>query len=280
MRGILLISLLFVASCRPASVIPPPDDPDPAIPGPGDEKSVSIAYLKTLYNGAPVRLTGEWRISGAVVSSDREGNFYKTLVIADETGGIEVRLDMEEIFKRFMIHTRATVRCNGLWLGDYGGTLQLGAEPFGDYETQNLSLTEIAEHLHTDEEFYGEVRARTLTFGELSRNRISTFVAFEGVRFVEQGLSWAETEAGAEAGTETDPPDPPSATNRHLVDADGNTLIVRTSRYATFAPWPLPEGVGRIEGVLGYFNGDYQLVVCDSEKFSAVNRYRSPGGGQ
>jgi hypothetical protein len=31
---------------------------------------------------------------------------------------------------------------------------------------------------------------------------------------------------------------------------------------------------------LGYFNGDYQLVVCDSEKFSAVNRYQSPGRSQ
>ncbi len=265
MRRILLFSLLtLLAACRPASVIPPPDGPsDPEIPKPpGEEQTVSVAYLKTLYNGAPVKITGEWRISGAVVSSDREGNFYKTLVLADDTGGIDVRLDMEEIFKRFMIHTRATVRCNGLWLGSYGGTLQLGAEPFGDYQTQNLSETEIAEHLQTDEEFYGEVRARTLTFGELSHDHISTFVAFEGVSFVEQGLSWAETEAAADGA------DPPSATNRHIIDPDGNTLIVRTSRHAGFASWPLPEGTGRIEGVLGYFGGEYQLVVCDSEKFA------------
>jgi hypothetical protein len=252
-----------MVACRPASVIPFDDPGEPEIPGPPEEEeTVSIAFLKTLYNGAPVRITGEWRISGAVVSSDREGNFYKTLVIADGTGGIEVRLDMEEIFKRFMIHTRATVRCNGLWLGSYGGTLQLGAEPFDDYQTQNLSEIEIAEHLQSDEEFYGEVRARTLTFGELSLDDISTFVAFEGVHFAGEGLSWAETEVGGD-GVE-----PPSATNRHLVDAAGDTLIVRTSRYARFAPWLLPEGSGRIEGVVGYFNGDYQLTVSDSQNFS------------
>jgi hypothetical protein len=263
-------------------VIPPGGNPDdPNIPKPpGEEQTVSIAFLKTLYNNAPVRITGEYRIAGAVVSDDRRGNFYKTLVLDDGTGGIEVRLDMEEIFKEFWIHSRVTVRCNGLWLGSYGGTLQLGAEPCDDFQTRPLPPVAIAEHLFVDKEHYGEVKPFALTFGELSQRHVSTFVAFEGVRFVEQGSCWAETETGTETGTETDPTDPPSATNRHLVDGDGNTLIVRTSRYATFAPWPLPEGVGRIEGVLGYFNGEYQLVVCDSEKFSAVNRYQSSGGGQ
>ena len=268
MRMILSISLLALAAlagCRPASVIPSSDDPDdPNIPGPRGEQTVSIAFLKTLYNGAPVRITGEYRISGAVISDDGEGNFHKTLVLDDGTGGIEIRLDMEEIFKTFMIHTRVAVRCNGLWLGSYGGTLQIGAEPFEDFQTQPLSEVETAEHLYGDNEFYGEVRAHTLTFGELSQRRISTFVAFEGVSFIdeERGLSWAETEARAEN------PEPPSSTNRHLVDAAGDTLRGRTSRYARFARWPLPQGAGRIEGVLGYFNGVYQLVVCDSEKFA------------
>jgi hypothetical protein len=141
--------------------------------------------------------------------------------------------------------------------------LQLGAEPFDDYQTQGLSEIEIAEHLQSDEEFYGEVRARTLTFGELSLDDISTFVAFEGVHFAGEGLSWAETEN--EVGLDGEIIEPLSATNRHLVDAAGDTLIVRTSRYARFAPWPLPEGSGRIEGVVGYFNGDYQLVVSNSQ---------------
>lgn len=263
MRTTFLISLLTaamfaaLAGCRPASVIPPDDPAGPNIPTPpGETQTVSVAWLKTLYNGAPVRITDEIRIAGAVISDDRQGNFYKTLVVDDGTGGIEIGLDMEQIFKRFWIHSRVTVRCNGLWLGSYGGTLQLGAEPFGDYQTQALSEVEIAEHLAVDKTHYGEVTAHTLTIPELSLRRVSTFVAFENVRFVEadEGLCWAET---------------PSATNRTLVDPDGNTLLVRTSRHATFARFPLPRGTGRIEGILGIFNGSYQLVVCDSEKFNA-----------
>ncbi len=263
MRKILLISLsLALCACRPVSVIPPGGGSE--IPGPGDEKTVSIAFLKTLYNGAPLHLTGEYRISGAVVSDDRQGNFHKTLVLDDGTAGIEVRVDVEQIFKTFRIHSRAAVRCNGLWLGSYGGTLQLGAEPFGDFQTQPLAESAVAEHIFADNEFYGEIKARTLNFSQLSQRDVSTFVAFEGVSFVreERGMGWAETTA--EDGSE-----PPAATDRHLVDAAGDTLAVRTSRHTRFAAWPLPEGTGRIEGVLGYFNGGYQLVVSQSESFAA-----------
>jgi hypothetical protein len=269
----LMIALIATPSCRPASIVPPPGPDDPNIPTPpGDEQTVSIALLKSLYRGAPVRITQEWRISGAVVSDDRLGNFYKTLVLDDGTAGIEVRLGIEQIFKTFWIHSRVAVRCNGLWLGSYGGTLQLGAEPFGDYQTQPLPETTIAQHLFFDREVYGEVRPRTLTFATLTPGHVSTFVAFEGVRFAEaeQGLPWAET---LESPDGTPPPSAegvPSATDRHLVDAAGDTLVVRTSRHARFATWPLPAGTGRIEGVLGRFGDTYQLVVTDSEKFSAA----------
>jgi len=279
-----------LAACRPVSVIPAGGDPLIPTPPSGEVgETVSIAYLKTLYNGAPRLITEEILIAGAVVSDDRQGNFYHTLVVADDTGGIEVRMDVEQIFKRYMIHTRATVRCNGLWLGSYGGTLSLGAEPLGDFQTSPLSAVETAEHVTSDNGFYGEVRPRVLTFNDLSLKYISTFVAFEGVRFAdeERGLGWAETAvysrgasgaertadatgSGSDEGEEEGGEEVPSATDRHLVDAAGDTLVVRTSRHATFADWILPEGEGRIEGVLGYFNGTYQLVVCDSEKFSST----------
>jgi hypothetical protein len=260
MRKILAISFLALSTaCRSASVIPA-DGNNGNIPGPTTGGTISIAYLKTLYTGAPTRIDRELYISGAVVSDDREGNFYKTLVLDDGTGGIEMRIDVEQIFKIFMIHTRVTVRCNGLWLGSYGGTLQLGAEPWDNLQTQPLSQTAVAEHLGSDNTFWGEVRPRTLTFGGLSGRDVSTFVAFEGVRFIteEEGMSWAEPVYIA------------PATDRHLVDAEGDTLTVRTSGLARFATWRLPEGVGRVEGVLGLFNDRYQLVVADSEKFAQL----------
>lgn len=230
-------------------MIPEPGDNE----HPADPETVSIAFLKTLYKGAPVRIADEYRITGAVVSSDAHGNFYKTLVLDDGTAGIEVKLDMEDIFKTFRIHTRVTVRCNGLWLGSYGGVLQLGGEPFGDYQTQYLPAAVIAEHLQADDALHGTVIARRLTIAGLEPRHISSFAEFAGVQFIDEeaGLNWSEEDAD---------------TDRHLVDAAGDTLIVRTSRHADFALRALPRMNGTIEGVLGWFNGRYQLVVCDSQK--------------
>lgn len=252
MKKISIISLLFyLASCSAPSVIPDPDDNGTKLPA--GQETVSIAFLKTLYNGAPRQITEEYRISGAVVGSDVKGNFYKTLVLDDGTAGIELRLDIDEIFKLFKINTRVSVRCNGLWLGSYGGTLQLGDEPFESYETQRLSPSMIAGHLQKDEEFYGDVLPRKITFAHIVPSHISNFVEFSGVQFIDEelGLGWSEPDAD---------------TDRHLVDTAGDTLIVRTSHRARFASHKLPEGNGKIEGVLGYFNGKYQLTVCDSQK--------------
>ncbi len=229
------------------------------VPKSGDEEH-SIASLKTLYSGAPTQIRDNILITGTVISSDREGNFYQTLVVEDATGGIEIKLGVDEIFKHFRIHTRATIRCQGLWLGSYGGTLQLGSAPMQTFETEPLTEIEMAEHLTVDATFYGEIVPRESTISDLSARDISTFVLLSGVRFApeEEGLSWAETDDES-----------PYATDRYLIDSQGNRLAVRTSRYASFARRMLPRGEGKILGVAGYFDDRFQLVVTDAMAFSA-----------
>jgi hypothetical protein len=230
-------------------------EPEPYSPPVVVEGTVSIAYLKTLYTGAPTKITEELHIAGRVVSSDARGNFYKTLVLDDGTGGIELKLDLEQIFEYFKIHTLVEVRCNGLWIGSYGGTLQLGAEPYDDIQARNIPESDIPMHLTCNDGFTDEILPREVTISEFSAREISMFVCFKGVQFAseEMELTWAEV------GVEHD-------TDRHLVDARGDTLVVRTSRFADFARHSLPEGSGYIEGVLSYFNGTYQLRVCDDQK--------------
>ena len=58
--------------------------------------------------------------------------------------------------------------------------------------------------------------------------------------------------------------DEDSDSNRHLVNPEGDTLLVRTSRYARFADDALPVGSGYVEGILVWFNNSYQLRVIDA----------------
>lgn len=217
-------------------------------------KKVSIAYLRSLYIASPVLIDEEIEFEGRVISHDRYGQFYKTIVVEDESGGIEIRADKELLCEVYGQFEWVKVKCNSLILGSYGGHLELGVKR---NEISN-SVDPIPEHLLRSivlplgKEKPIEIAPATLSIEELTSRYLSCYIELENVQFVEQELklSWSESE---------------SDTNRHIVDRDGSKLIVRTSRNADFAQKMLPIGSGLIGGVLSYFNGEYQLIITQSE---------------
>lgn len=219
-----------------------------------EPEEISVARLKELYKGAPVEIEGNYVITGTVVSDDQYGNFYKTVVIEDSTAGIEIKLDMEHISGVYGVRSRVKVYCKSLTLGAYGGLIQLGTAPAGGYETGYISAEDISRHIVDTYLPDREYRPLELSLEQLTVARgpeiLCRRVAFRNVRFLEaaDGASWCEV------GEDTD---------RTLVDDKGNYLTVRTSAYARFASFALPEGYLYIEGVLSWFNGSYQLRVIN-----------------
>ena len=222
---------------------------------------VSIAHVKSLYRGYPLRIEDEVEIRGVVTANDSYGAYRYTLVVQDETGGIEIKAGGDELYTLYPIGQEIRVRCQGLVLGDYGGVVSLGVVSEDTaYENGFIPEAERSRYLKKT----GEVKfifPDTLRIVEATADRVGTYVAFEEVQFIdaEIGLSWSEAE---------------SDTDRHLVDRSGDTLLVRTSHNADFAAWTLPEGSGYIEGILSYFNGTCQLkvvvpknVVMESPRF-------------
>lgn len=212
------------------------------------ERNVSIAYLKSLYNGHPRLITEDYIITGHVTSSDQFGNFYKVLLVEDGTAGIEVKIDMKDLFKTYNIGTEVYVYCNSLTLGAYGKLVQLGTAPHDEYETGYIDGADIGKYIAGKNTSPVEIRPLELGVAELTPQHISRFVVFSGVWFEEadRGVKWTES------GTDTD---------RILTDAAGNTIAVRTSAHALFAERELPEGTIEIEGILSWFGDDYQLRI-------------------
>ena len=63
---------------------------------------------------------------GGIVIADDERQFYKTIVIQDETGGISVNLDGYDLIPRTG-RRKVYVKMKGLYLGDFNRVIQLGA---------------------------------------------------------------------------------------------------------------------------------------------------------
>ncbi|MDD3107722.1 MAG: DUF5689 domain-containing protein [Alistipes sp.] len=256
--GLTAGALLLLCGCTPKADF---QDDDASGKEPATQ-AISIAYLKSHYRNYPFTVEAEWSLRAVVTGNDAYGAFPYTLNLEDSTGGIELKLSEKELFTLFPVGQTVVVNLQGLVLGSYGGVLSLGSRSTeAEYENGFIPLSLWPQYLRK-EGVPVDVRPDTLTFATLTPSKVSCYVAFCAVQFVEEerGASWC---------------DPQQDTDRHLMDRYGDTLRVRTSHRADFASWTLPvSGSGYIEGILSSFAGVYQLrvqspkgVVMESPRF-------------
>jgi len=112
------------------------------------DANTTIAELKALYKGSPLKIDEDLIITGLITTTDVSGNIYRSFYIQDETGAIEVKIGKSSLYNDYKLGQRIWVKCEGLTLGNYGrqssegeGMLQLGCEdPTGEYETAYIDI--------------------------------------------------------------------------------------------------------------------------------------------
>jgi hypothetical protein len=164
-----------------------------------EDQIISIARLKEMGGREPVRIDSDVYIRGVVVSDDREGNIYKSIVVEDSTGGIELKIDLEEIFS-FPDLGRGrtvTVRCNSLVLGRYGGSPQLGRASQSRSQVDPVEESQIFSHvIPSDGQRY--VAPHILESGAFSSRYVNCYVRLaecssQARSCPEHGEHWRET---------------------------------------------------------------------------------------
>ena len=114
-----------------------------------DTATLTIAAFKAKYAGvAATQITDNDVISGIIVANDVSGNFYKELTIMDSTGGLKVAINQGDLYTQFRLGQRVYIECKDLYVGKYGGYMQLG----GPYNTGIGQMTwEVAQaHVFRD----------------------------------------------------------------------------------------------------------------------------------
>ncbi len=207
--------------------------------------NTTIAQLKMFYDGSALyEITNDLVIEGIVVANDESGNLYKQLFIEDESGAIELKVDVAGLYTDFPEGTRIRVNCKGLYMGTYGGVIQLG----GNYNGAigRMSATDFYSKVFIID-YNNPVSLTETSISQLDNGMIGKLIAIDDVQFAdsELGKTYAES----------------TTTNRFMEDATGSTIIVRTSNYANFAGVELPQGRGRVTAVLTKYNSDFQLTI-------------------
>ena len=214
---------------------------------PADAQLITIADLKTRHTamGQLDSIIDNVYISGIIIGNDESGNIYKSLMIQDATGGIELKLNKTSLFNEYKVGQRLYVKLKDLVLGDYNQLIQLGGVYNGG--VGQLSEAVFVNHLFKDSlPGIPPTPRKIFSYTDLVPDFVSTLVRFDSVEFVEAGQPYV---AQGEDNT-----------NRTL-KISGGTLTVRNSKYSNFATQLMPSGKGTVIGILSIYNGSYQLTL-------------------
>jgi len=150
-----------------------------------------IAEVKQMYvnnNNKPYDIKKNCVIKGQIVTSDKEGNIYKSFYIQDETAGIEIKVGKNGLYNDYKVGQWVYVDCSDLTVGSYEGMIQIGyKDETGEYETAYLEHSVIID----DHVFKGRMAAEeelikpvTISGNQVYEEKyLGTLVTIEGCRY-------------------------------------------------------------------------------------------------
>ncbi len=253
-----------------------PEVPDPCLQYPAFNSNITILEIQKLYNDGNLNQVlnevyefpkdSNFILEATVVSSDKTGNFYKEMFIQDSTGTMKISIDMHDIYGDFDQGQVVLIKLTGLNVDKdtWSAIFTLG---MGLYEESSLgripedSLPKYMFRKSCPRE--SNLSPKVLEIGKFYDLEVGKLVKFNNVEFsaADSGKTYFD-EKDAVVGTEG---------NRTIQDCTGAQILVRTSKYATFAFDTIPYGNGSLVGILGKYGSDYQLYIVNEKDVDLVN---------
>jgi hypothetical protein len=237
-------------------------DEPPVEEYPSITPNATISDIKALHTigNTPTLITDSLVIEGIVVSSDEAGNFFKQLIIQDDSAGIELRIELSNLYAEYPVGRKVWVKCKDLFVGDYEGNHQLTINDAGDRIPEGM----LSKFL------IGGPKDQIVTPKAVSILDIKNSTRYRNMLVELDNVQFATADSGqtyADAVTS-------SSLNRSIQDCNGNAIILRSSGYSTFASDLTPGGNGKAFGIHTNFGTDAQLYIRDTEDLGALNSTR------
>lgn len=208
-------------------------------------------YVPVLSSTLPVLISDSVVLTGIINADDRSGNFYKTISLQDETGGLQLKIDGTNLYYTYPVGRRIWIKVKGLYIFNYGGTLELGGyiDLSGNYPTVGGIATANAPYNIITGKWGLSIPIDTVTIQDLN---FANYVDKQSMLYEILNVEFAsyDTSAGvtyANALTK-------GSVNLSLNDCAGSTIALRSSGYANFATAKPASGHGSIRGIYSYYS--------------------------
>ena len=261
--AIALLTAFAITSCV--------KDDDYDIPDPNGKKPlpdysgqvVSFANVLTKVTASVATYTADEAIEGYVISSDEGGNFYKKIYIqnADKNQGLSVAIDKSGLYTEFPVGAKVQLRLKDLTTQLNNSAIEVG---HGTYTAKSgrVSVGTMAEAIYKKHLFDTGERKTVAELAKVSNSiqevsteaHVDQLITLKGVHFPTESVGKTLYDKSNALG---------GATNYKLTDANGKTIIFRTSSYAKFKDEKVPAGEVEVTGVLTKFNKDYQFMISN-----------------
>lgn len=238
------VTLALLAGCSNGSA-PLPDT---------SSRVISIAHLKSLCHSESTPINDTYYVEGEITANDLFGELSHSIVIEDLTGGIVLYLEGEELHHTYKCGSTLRIFCQGLFLGDYGGKVVLGAKPTDRYSVDRLSKTAQQRHIKTlDKEL--NIEPKCISIRDMDITYADRLVVIQGV--------FIPSADGTKSWCECDSLGMPINTTHILCDQRGDSLEIFIPSTCRYGAEPLPAGIGIVCGIGDYFNHKVQLRVVN-----------------
>lgn len=187
-------------------------------------------------------------ISGYVITDDEAGNFFKELIIQNDTinpnNGVKVLLDLNPIYTTFEFGRKVYIKLEGLSVGVDQGVLSLGMRDRNN--VSRISASELSEYILRDSKV-AEIIPLEVDISELGENFTNLFISINDVQFHRYEINGEKPKTFA-----SEPTDQYSGIRILESCLDRSQIELRTSTFADFRSLHLPSERGVIQGVLLY----------------------------
>lgn len=277
-----VVVLIMLVGCRKYDD-PKPIEPVTLVP------TKTIAQFKALYTTAntPVIIDDpDMVIGGRITSTDRYGNFYRSMYIQDASGGIEIKIGTTGLYNTYKVGQWVYVKPDGLCLGKYRSLESVGY-PSDDtsYETAYMNVKMLIGQTIFPGVWDYQTELDTLEVTSISdmAANVGKLVRVKNAPY-ESGQWRVSSTTGpltTWAHPQTDPEANDSYYGEHKFNVPGSTdkvtFIVRTSGYANFAADEVNLAVGQtadLTGILTVYQSGayttYQLILNNDTNVEVV----------
>lgn len=233
-RALLFLFVWTVSGCYDNAGTPPASDDSAPLP------NLSMADLAAQCGDHPYRIVQDIVIAGCVTSTDKSGNFYRSVILQDGEAAVELMAGLSDLYRIYPPGYRVSIRLQGLAICRRYGVVQVGQMPSaGDYAVEYIGSRALLDRSVERGQVDVTPAPRTTSIPALTSDRCGMLVRIENLTFM--------------------PPEENSTERswkgyRQFTDTEGNAITTYTSDFARYADAEIPIGVVSLVGILQYGN--------------------------